>query len=52
MALMLLAGAMSPLWLAALAGFCLAECLLPFGHLVGRAAGIGLLAWGLYVIVV
>lgn len=52
MALMLLAGAMSPLWLAALAAFCLAERLLPAGHLVGRIAGVGLLGWGLYVIVI
>ncbi len=51
MALMLLAGAMSPLWLAALAAYCLGERLLPAGHLVGHIAGIALLGWGLYVIV-
>lgn len=50
MALMLLAGAMSPLWLAALAAFCLAERLLPAGHTIGRIAGVGLGGWGLYAI--
>ncbi len=50
MALMLLAGAMSPLWLAALAGFCLAERLLPGGHLIGRVAGVALAGWGLFAI--
>ena len=51
MALMLVVGAMSPLWLAALAAFCLAERLLPAGHALGRFAGAGLLGWGVLVIV-
>lgn len=50
MALMLLAGAMNPLWLAALAVFCLIERLLPAGHLVARIAGVGLVGWGVYAI--
>jgi predicted metal-binding membrane protein len=46
MLLMLLAGAMNFGWTAALAGLMLAEKVLPGGHYLGRAAGIGLIGWG------
>ncbi len=50
MALMLLAGAMSPLWLAALAAYCIAERLLPAGPRIARLAGTVLLGWGLWAL--
>jgi predicted metal-binding membrane protein len=46
MALMLLGGAMSIGWTAALAAVMLAEKALPGGQYLGRAAGIVLVAWG------
>lgn len=46
MLLMLLGGAMSVGWTAALAGLMLAEKALPGGLYLGRAAGLGLIGWG------
>ena len=46
MALMLFAGAMNIAWTAALTALMLAEKVLPGGLLVGRALGVGLIAWG------
>ena len=46
MLLMLLGGAMSIGWTAALAALMLAEKALPGGLYLGRAAGLGLIGWG------
>jgi predicted metal-binding membrane protein len=43
---------MNLLWVALIAGFVLAEKLLPAGRLVGRTAGIALAAAGGYLIAV
>jgi predicted metal-binding membrane protein len=43
-------GVMNLLWVALIAGFVLAEKLLPGGRLVGRTAGIVLAAAGVYLI--
>jgi predicted metal-binding membrane protein len=43
-------GVMNLLWVAVIAGFVLAEKLLPAGRLVGRTAGIALAAAGGYLI--
>lgn len=50
MALMFVAGTMNLLWCAALMLLMLAEKGLPSGRLVGRAAGVGLMAWGMYAL--
>ncbi len=46
MALMFVAGAMNLLWCAALMLLMLAEKSLPTGRQLGRAAGVGLIVWG------
>ena len=46
MALMLIGGAMSLAWTAALAALMLAEKLAPRGALIGRLVGAGLIGWG------
>ncbi|WP_428606917.1 DUF2182 domain-containing protein [Sedimenticola sp.] len=46
MLLLFVAGVMNLLWVALIAGFVLAEKLLPSGHLIGNVAGIGLLLIG------
>ena len=46
MALMLCAGTMNVAWTAALTALMLAEKVLPRGLLIGRAVGVGLIAWG------
>ena len=50
MALLFVAGVMNLLWVAVIAGFVLIEKLVPRGQWLGRAAGVGLVAWGLWVI--
>jgi predicted metal-binding membrane protein len=50
MALLFVAGVMNVLWIAALAGFVLAEKVVPRGDLVGRIAGGGLILAGLLMI--
>lgn len=50
MALLFVAGVMNLLWVAVIAGFVLVEKLLPDGQWLGRAAGIGLVAWGVWVL--
>ena len=51
MGLLFLLGVMNLLWIAALAAFVLVEKVVPAGEWVGRAAGIGLLAWGAWLLV-
>ncbi len=51
MGLLFLLGVMNLLWIAALAAFVLVEKVAPAGVWVGRAAGIGLLAWGAWLLV-
>jgi predicted metal-binding membrane protein len=50
MALMFVAGTMNLLWCAALMLLMLAEKSLPTGRQVGRAAGVGLMGWGMYAL--
>lgn len=50
MALLFVAGVMNLLWVAVIAGFVLIEKLVPRGQWLGRAAGVGLVVWGLWVI--
>ena len=47
MALLFFGGVMNLYWIAGLAVFVLVEKTAPFGHWAGRIAGMGLLAWGL-----
>ena len=51
MALLLLAGAMNLLWVAALAAFVFAEKLLPGGVWIGRAGGLAMVTFGLSLVV-
>ena len=51
MGLLFVLGVMNLLWIAALAALVLAEKMAPAGHWVGRIAGLGLLAWGLWFII-
>ena len=50
MGLLFLLGVMNLLWIAALAAFVLLEKVAPAGVWVGRAAGVGLLAWGAWLL--
>ncbi len=50
MGLMLLAGAMNLWWMGALAALILAEKIAPSGEWVGRAAGVLLAAWGVWLV--
>ena len=51
MALLFVAGVMNLLWVAAIAGFVLIEKLVAGGEGLGRAAGVALVGWGVWVIV-
>ena len=50
MGLLFLLGVMNLLWIAALASFVLVEKVAPAGPWVGRVAGVGLLAWGVWML--
>jgi predicted metal-binding membrane protein len=50
MALLFVGGVMSVLWIAALTMLVLAEKVIPAGRLVSRASGLGLIAWGTYLL--
>jgi predicted metal-binding membrane protein len=50
MALLFVLGVMNLAWVGALAGFVLLEKLVPRGALLGRAAGVALIAWGIAVL--
>ena len=50
MSLLFLLGVMNLLWIAALAAFVLVEKVVPAGAWVGRVAGAGLLAWGVWLL--
>lgn len=50
MGLLFLLGVMNLLWIAALAAFVLVEKVAPAGVWVGRIAGVGLLAWGAWLL--
>ncbi len=50
MGLLFLLGVMNLLWIAALAAFVLVEKVAPAGVWIGRIAGVGLLAWGLWLL--
>jgi len=51
MALLLVSGVMNVLWVVAIAGFVLAEKLLPGGRTLGRLAGLVLVGWGAWLVV-
>jgi predicted metal-binding membrane protein len=51
MALLFVAGVMNLLWVAVIAGFVLAEKVVPNGRLLGRVTGALLAGWGLWLIV-
>lgn len=50
MALLFVAGVMNLVWVAALAAFVLIEKVAPAGEWVGRAAGVFLVGWGLWLL--
>jgi predicted metal-binding membrane protein len=50
MAVLFAVGVMNVMWVAVLAGFVLVERLAPQGIWISRASGIGLIAWGLWLI--
>ena len=50
MGLLFLLGVMNLVWIAALAGFVLAEKVVPGGIWVGRLAGLALVAWGIWML--
>ena len=52
MALLFVVGVMNLLWVALIAAFVLLEKLTPAGPVVGRVAGVLLIAWGAYVLFV
>jgi len=49
MALLFVGGVMNLLWVAAIAGFVLAEKVFPGGRLLGKAGGTVLLGWGVWL---
>ena len=51
MALLFVVGVMNLFWVVAIAGFVLAEKLVPNGRLLGRITGVVLAGWGLWVVV-
>lgn len=51
MALLLVAGVMNLLWVAAIAAFILLEKAAPAGYPVGRVAGVMLVGWGVWMVV-
>ena len=51
MSVLFVVGIMNLVWVAALAGFVLIEKLVPRGRAFGRAAGIVIAVWGLYLFV-
>jgi predicted metal-binding membrane protein len=51
MALLFVAGVMNLLWVVVIAGFLLAEKVVPHGRLVGRITGALLAGWGLWIVV-
>ncbi len=50
MALLLVAGVMNLLWVAAIAGFVLLEKVAPGGDRLGRVAGVVLVGWGVWMV--
>lgn len=50
MSLLFVAGVMNLLWIAALSAFVLLEKLLPRGEWLGRAAGVLLIGWGVWLL--
>lgn len=50
MGLLFVLGVMNLLWIAALAGFVLIEKVSPAGDWLGRAAGVLLIAWGIWMV--
>ncbi|MGI8818820.1 MAG: DUF2182 domain-containing protein [Gemmatimonadales bacterium] len=50
MALLFVAGVMNLLWVAVIAGFVLAEKVVPSGRLLGRVTGLALAGYGLWVL--
>jgi len=51
MALLFVAGVMNLFWVVVIAGFVLAEKVVPNGRLLGRTTGVLLAGWGLWIVV-
>ncbi len=51
MALMFVTGVMNLLWMAIITVFVLLEKVVPYGHWVGRIAGLMLIVWGVWMVV-
>ena len=51
MALLFVAGVMNLLWMALITAFVLIEKVIPRGDLLGRVGGIGMVVWGIGIIV-
>jgi predicted metal-binding membrane protein len=52
MGLLFVAGVMNLLWVAAIAGYILAEKVVPAGHWLSRVAGLVLIGWGAWMVAV
>jgi predicted metal-binding membrane protein len=52
MALLFVVGVMNLLWVALLAAVVFVEKLAPRGAVIGRAAGVGMAAWAIYLLAV
>jgi len=52
MALLFVAGVMNLLWMALITAFVLIEKAMPRGELIGRLGGVGMLVWGVSLIVI
>ena len=50
MALLFVSGVMNVLWVATIAAYVLVERLVPGGRMLGRTAGLALVAWGLWLV--
>jgi predicted metal-binding membrane protein len=50
MVLLLVAGVMNLLWVAAIAGLVLLEKVAPAGDRLGRVAGVVLVVWGVWMV--
>ena len=50
MALLFVGGVMNLLWIAVLAILVLVEKAVPFGDIIARLAGVGFIAWGLWLL--
>ena len=50
MALLFVAGVMNLLWMGLITAFVLTEKVMPKGEIFGRVGGVGMLIWGIFLI--